>query len=506
MINKAKKIDRETLLKLLVNALSQNLGSVRLLKGINPCLVNYNGKEYYFYIKNLSPAQLSNDNPDVWRIQLPIKKEFNIIKKSSNPFLLLGYDGDNDVYTSWNPFWIKQRLNVGKSISLYSRLSLQQEVASKQVAISKELNHNGIVYCFPRKSLPDYIKNIHQYFPKESIYIPIGSRIESKKRMEINKDKALKLFDTFASSSNFDVYNDYMHNEAQSRKGTLFSSVTAENYISSIKYVFRKNLFEINKSLFLRYQYLDDYSNAIETLLEIEDINAFNRASHNTLRSALEQYLRMMKKNHPEYVREKSMFKEEKTKITKLPSSLIEKLRPLMNLPEPETYQALTILSDYYGNTYNDVMGFNDWVKLLEKTKWDVSPQKGNIRKKAKNNNTKQASSNSKDRADSTTLRITYSSNNRVVCSKSAVQVFEQTIKECYPDLIIEMGIRNGGLDLITREKIPNRPDQRDLGDGYYLTTRSNTGEKARILKRIFNELDIDAKIEIIPSASVENK
>ena len=101
---------------------------VKYIGGLNPFTIRVDGEETYIYIKNLSPAQLSNNNPDIWRIQLPVRDDFDRIKESESLFVLLGYDKENDVYTTWNPYWCKQRLNVGKSVSLYSRLSLQKRV------------------------------------------------------------------------------------------------------------------------------------------------------------------------------------------------------------------------------------------------------------------------------------------------------------------------------------------------------------------------------------------
>ena len=66
-----------------------------LLKGLNPFLLDINQEKYYVYIKNLSSAYFTNK--DVWRVQLPIKEEFDFIKQSETKFVLLGYDYDNDV-------------------------------------------------------------------------------------------------------------------------------------------------------------------------------------------------------------------------------------------------------------------------------------------------------------------------------------------------------------------------------------------------------------------------
>ena len=91
--------------QIFIDSLS-NARDFEVIDGLNPFHIKLNGKEMYIYIKNLSSAYFSNT--DVWRIQLPIRDDFEEIKGSPLDFVLLGYDGENDVYTAWNPKWAKQ--------------------------------------------------------------------------------------------------------------------------------------------------------------------------------------------------------------------------------------------------------------------------------------------------------------------------------------------------------------------------------------------------------------
>ena len=137
-----KKVSRYTLQQIFIESL-EDCESFKIIDGLNPFHIMLNGKELYIYIKNLSPAYFTN--PDVWRIQLPRKEEFESIKKGVIDFVLLGYDADNDVYTTWHPKWAKQRLNNGESVSFYSRLSLQKEAASTEDIKRLSLNNDGEV-------------------------------------------------------------------------------------------------------------------------------------------------------------------------------------------------------------------------------------------------------------------------------------------------------------------------------------------------------------------------
>lgn len=165
-----------------------NLGGCGLssYEGQNPFDIRLDGIVYHIYIKNLSPAQLSNNNPDVWRIQLPIRAEFENIKQSKNLFVLLGYDAGRGVFTSWNPYWCKQRLNVGKSVSLYSRLSLQEKVSESGKIEIIDLNNDGSVVCIPQRLVGEYIRCIKKYYPDETEFIAKGSSIQKKLRSEMN--------------------------------------------------------------------------------------------------------------------------------------------------------------------------------------------------------------------------------------------------------------------------------------------------------------------------------
>ena len=109
-----QKIDRQELQLRFLEAI--NGSNYRFIDGLNPSHILLNDKEYWIYLKNLTSAHFSN--PDVWRAQLPLRDDFEVIKASDIDFVLLGYDGDNDVYATWNPVWVKQRLLLTLPIEL----------------------------------------------------------------------------------------------------------------------------------------------------------------------------------------------------------------------------------------------------------------------------------------------------------------------------------------------------------------------------------------------------
>ena len=146
----------------------------RYVEGLNPFRILLNGTEYWIYIKNLTSAHF--ENPDVWRAQLPQRDDFNPIKESEADFILLGYDGENDVYATWNPIWVKQRLNSTGNVSFYSRLSLQQQARAEKQFKRMELSNEGEVVVFPRELIRMFFINVKSYFLAEGDYVAMGSK------------------------------------------------------------------------------------------------------------------------------------------------------------------------------------------------------------------------------------------------------------------------------------------------------------------------------------------
>lgn len=141
-MNEYKNIDKikpEKLLELAREILDKSDDFV-YKSGSQPFLMSFKNEDFYVYIKNISSAYFS-DRDKTTRAQLPIKKEFEEIKKSDKTFIFLGYDGINDVYVCWNFNVAKSRLNVGKSVSFYSRSFFQSEV--KEGEFVKRLLKNG---------------------------------------------------------------------------------------------------------------------------------------------------------------------------------------------------------------------------------------------------------------------------------------------------------------------------------------------------------------------------
>lgn len=158
---KTDRIFPETLQQLILDALQKTLGFSGH-SGVQPFFMTYNNKPYYVYVKNLSSAYF-RERPDTTRAQLPIKEEFDEIKRSPHPFIFLGYDQNNDVLVCWNYHVVKQRLNAAKSVSFYSRKFFQEEVVEGEL-LQKRLRNGDEPVLFKRKDIGLFFDRIEDLF------------------------------------------------------------------------------------------------------------------------------------------------------------------------------------------------------------------------------------------------------------------------------------------------------------------------------------------------------
>jgi hypothetical protein len=131
----------------------------------NPFLIKIGTKRFFIFLKNLSPAYFKN-SPDVTRVQLPYSDHFSKIFKADIPFIILGYDVDNDTMVCWNPKHVKQRLNAKSNVSLYSRESLQKKVKPNEFK-SGYLSNGDKIIIFRRVNLVMFFDNFSSHFREE---------------------------------------------------------------------------------------------------------------------------------------------------------------------------------------------------------------------------------------------------------------------------------------------------------------------------------------------------
>lgn len=150
----------------------------------NPFLIKNKGKEFYVFLKNISPAYYPK-YPDITRIQLPFSEHFKKISNSSISFIILGYNSEYATFTGWDPSKIKSRLNNKSNVSLFSRDSFQEKLDFNDFK-KHHISNGDKVILFSIESTPNYFNSVDCLFGIDE------NKIEgiTKKQLTIN------LFDT----------------------------------------------------------------------------------------------------------------------------------------------------------------------------------------------------------------------------------------------------------------------------------------------------------------------
>lgn len=340
----------------------------KLLSGINPYSISFDGILFNIYIKNLSSAHFSG-SPDVWRAQLPHRKEFDEMKNSLIPFIFLGYDSERDVYATWNPRIVKQRLNAAKYVSLYSRESAQIESENENRFVRRELSNDGEVLVFPREKLSSYLVNIPHYFHEMSDYVAMGS----KRRKEANE-----AYQALTSTNNIPAFAKYLENRN-------ISNVSL--YCWWLKFLITKNVISGHRKDFLACDTITQYHDGVVRFMDNCDIKEIDDEAGGCIATILNAYVDFLI-NHFEVKEETKGNVADKVdarksdqsanehirngKILKIvENELLDEIRPYLDTEYRSPIPAINILSEYYKNKYDcSAMEWKDWMALINKIDW----------------------------------------------------------------------------------------------------------------------------------------
>lgn len=466
----------------------------------NPAHIIFNGVECYVYIKNLSYAYLGN--PDVWRAQLTGVDVLNEIKESPAMFILLGYDSDNDVYATWNPHQVKQRIGTASSPSLYSRLSLQQEVGRTGEIKSMVLNNDLEVLVFPNGRLVDVLSNLDQFFPDTSDYVAMGS----KRRSEANA-----AYKELTNTKKLDEYAKFLL-----KAGVLPTEV--ERLCQALKRLFNSNLISLHRKVFLAHDSLEDYHDALVEFFNLDDVVEFKEKWGNIFPAVFSSYIGFLQHSQiseyeePEENEEdediedeieedisedgsdeqvnftkdwEKAYEDEHGNLTKLMNpELLKMLRPYLDTDYPSLPPCYNIIGDFYAGRYPK-MQLKDWGRLFNGIEWDKCNEDGIIPEEIKTGKKK-----------SHILRVTFP-DGFVIEDRNVSKTFAKTIEMCTPDLVKELNIVLAGVDLVS-DKVSEQYGraQHQINDGSYVMTHMSTEKKREILQYISNSLGLDLKIE----------
>lgn len=491
-----EKIDRLTLQKLFLEAM--NGTGCLFIEGCNPFSISLDGKDYWIYIKNLTSAHF--ENPDVWRAQLPQRNDFEQIKNSNTDFILLGYDGERDVYATWNPLWVKQRLNSTGNVSFYSRLSLQLQASHENKIKRLRLNNDGEIIVFPRGLTKELFSDIQSHFLAQGNYVAIGS----KRRPEANE-----AFKTFYNTANISRFSEHLESEGKPQN-------IINDYCRTVKTLLTDGTITRNRKIFYAYDTLDGYKNALDKFLELNDVKKADEACLGRITMAFKAYLDFLAPqphNEAPADNENSDFSgtsediieqelplehdweaeytDADGKLTRIANpKLIDLLRPYLDIEYKKTAAALNIIEKFYGDRFPN-MEFADWRRLLNDIDWSAPYNSGKT--------AKSISSNTPKRIKRHTLRVEFQ-DGRIFQNDIVSDTYAAVIKEIGPELVELVGLSHSGVEIVSKtidQKYGKY--QKPIGEGWYVMTNSSTERKCSDLQALSVDLELGLKVSLIP-------
>ncbi len=467
----------------------------------NPGHIMFNGEEYYVYIKNLSPAYF--DNPDVWRAQMTGIDALKAIKESDATFVLLGFDSDNDVYATWNPTKVKQRIGTASSPSLYSRLSLQQDVSKTGEIRSMTLNNDLQVLVFPLDSLVDVFSSLNEFFPDTSDYVAMGS----KRRVDANT-----AYKKLTNIHQLDEFAKYLQSN-----GYLPSEIS--QMCRAVKSIISSGVISWHRKIFLAHDSLAEYKDAAEELFAIQSVK--DLGWDDRFRIPFIAYIDFLQKKHLPSVPEEDTVKviedisekdeteiefsdeerdweedyeDENGNLIKLMNpELLKQLRPHLDKEYPSLPPAYNIIEDFYQGRYPK-MQMKDWGRLIKEIDWSRCNEDGIIPEEIKSSKKK-----------THILRVVFP-DGRVVEDKNVSTTYCEFIKEVGAEEINILGISHAGVNIVSKELDPKYANyQRDIGDGWFVMTNSPTPVKYQDLQKIIEEYGLDISVSLVSLDSSNN-
>lgn len=164
-------LNRSDLKYLLIDSLRLYSDNVVFLNGNNPYKFSINHKTFYVLIRNVHESGNGRENQDECRMQISYSRNFIEAMNSGTIVVVLGYLADENVFTAWNPFLMRDRFNLKETISLYSRFSIQKQATVDKISSYRDKKKQSVL-----SFKPDYLglylenlSNIHLLNDKELI-------------------------------------------------------------------------------------------------------------------------------------------------------------------------------------------------------------------------------------------------------------------------------------------------------------------------------------------------
>jgi len=493
---KIEKIYPETLLQLMLDVLERS-SNFSYIEGIQPFLMSFANREYYVYVKNLSSAYFP-ERPDTTRVQLPIRDEFEEIKKSINPFIFLGYDQNNDVLVCWNFHVVKMRLNEKKSVSFYSRQFFQDEVLLGSF-LHKYLKNEDELILFKRKNLLDFFAQIDSFFSIDgnesntSAFFSSSQESQEVKFGEnnycISGDKLLKITDN--------ILIEQLKPLIESNHTLQAMKVAADYYKEQFPSMKLKDWSVLIKNI--------DYRDSVAELIECNEyVESLYKTSIDDIKNEFVNY--MQERNLSEttishYVKELS---------GRISDGIRNYLNPdledifkitdisLLNLwlSKLFTFHEYMMLNKIGKNMYSCALKkYIQFIEFLYSKKVCIvaEPQVPYI---VDSNQENYAYTKKRKKY---ILKVTYP-DGRIVAEREVYKTLIDVIKNAGFSNVQSLGIFVNKVNLVSETTLPRYEiAQKSVGNGLYVMTNSSTDAKQQIIEQISEAFGMNLKIEKIP-------
>jgi hypothetical protein len=431
------------------------------------------------------------------RTQLPIREEFDEIKKFPIPFIFLGYDHDNDVLVCWNFHIVKTRLNEKKSVSFYSRQFFQDEVTSG-VFLRKRLKNGDEPILFKRKNLIDFFNKIDTFFP-ETDNNSDTSKLQSDSQLT-NEDKPTDDKKLFVKNGKLLKITDNTLIEQLKplieTKHTLQALKHADNYykgkfpamklsdwnalIKNIDYTdYAHEIIDSEEHIAFPYKVysIDNVRNRFVNYMQDADLSE----------KSISNYVHALSGRISEGIRT-SLYPdlEDIFKITDI-SLLNSWLSKLFNVQE------YAILDEIGKNMYSCALKkYIQFVEFLSSKETYVvaEPQVPYIR------TPKPEDATDSEKRKSHILKVIYP-DGRIVAERVVYKTLVDVIQNAGALRVQSLGIFVNKINLVSDTVLPRyEVSQKPIGNGLYVMTNSDTNTKQRIIEQISDAFNLGLKVE----------
>lgn len=157
-VRDTNKLNHKDLKYLLIDNLNLYTENAFYIEGNNPYTFSINKKIVYVYIRNVHQSGQNRSNPDECRIQVGDSQNFLQAINSGKHVHILGYFDDENVFTAWNPYMFRDRINVKKTVSKYSRFSVQKDANKNGISLYVD-NTGDTAITFKPEYIGLYLEN-----------------------------------------------------------------------------------------------------------------------------------------------------------------------------------------------------------------------------------------------------------------------------------------------------------------------------------------------------------